>query len=245
MKRTGSIGSWVGPAVISTCRPRERPRRFAPAAMPRHRRDDVGRLRHAAGPKFAASHLAVLGADEGDPVGLELRDVALRRRMRPHPHVHRRGDQHPLVGGEQRRRGEIVGEAVRHLGEKIGGCRRDDDAGRPSATVRYGPSRASSARLNRSWRTGAPLSAAADSGVTKCSAAGVSMAWTVGAAFAQPADQFERLEGRDAAADDQQNAGAVEIGCRPWLRRIPVAPLRLAARCLTARAPAATANERG
>ena len=30
----------------------------------------------------------------------------------------------------------------------------------------------------------------------------------VAAALAQPADEFERLVGRDAAADDQQNAGA-------------------------------------
>ena len=91
-------------------------------------RDDLERLGHAADAGLAAlGHLAGVRADERDAVGCELREVAPRRLVAPHARVHRRREQDRLVGREQHRGGEIVGEAVRHLGHQVGGGRRDDD----------------------------------------------------------------------------------------------------------------------
>ena len=59
-------------------------------------------------------------------VGLELRDIALGRGVLPHAHVHRRRDDDRLVGRQQQRRREIVGDARGHLGEQIGGRRADE-----------------------------------------------------------------------------------------------------------------------
>ena len=69
-------------------------------------------------------------------------------------------------------RGEVVGEAVRHAGEQIGGRRRDDhEIGRARqldmADQRF------VGEAEQSSRTGCPLSAAADSGVTNSRAAAV------------------------------------------------------------------------
>jgi len=56
---------------------------------------------------FAAlGHFAFVRTDRGDPVGDQLREIAARRRMVPHERVHRRGEQYPLVGGDQHGRGE-------------------------------------------------------------------------------------------------------------------------------------------
>ena len=141
MKRTGSIGSCVGPEVTSTCRPASGP------CAPRRRLARSGQRQARSGPPRRASIAATIasgsamrpgpyspqaispssGPTKQHAVRAQLRDIALRRRMQPHPHVHRRGDQHPLVGREQRGRGEIVGEALRHPGQQIGGRRRDDD----------------------------------------------------------------------------------------------------------------------
>ena len=92
------------------------------------RRDDLQRLGHAADAGFAAlRHLAGVRADGDDAVGDELREIALRRRVRPHARVHRRREQDRLVGREQHRGREIVGVAVRHLGHQVGGRGRDHD----------------------------------------------------------------------------------------------------------------------
>ena len=50
--------------------------------------------------------------------------IAPRRRMRPHLRVHGGRQQNLLVGGEQHRGREIVGDALRHLGHAVGGGRR-------------------------------------------------------------------------------------------------------------------------
>ncbi len=73
------------------------------------RRNDFERLRHAARPVFAAGHIAMIGADKQHAVLAQARDVALRCRMQPHAQVHGRCRERPFVGGEQQRRGEIVG----------------------------------------------------------------------------------------------------------------------------------------
>ena len=56
---------------------------------------DLQRLGHAAQPALAGfRHLAFVRADERDAVGDELRQIALRRFVRPHMRVHRRRQQH-------------------------------------------------------------------------------------------------------------------------------------------------------
>jgi hypothetical protein len=55
------------------------------------------------------------------------RDIGMGRGMGPHLQIHRRGHQNRLVGGQQRRRGEIVAQSMRHLGQQIGGRRGHHD----------------------------------------------------------------------------------------------------------------------
>ena len=89
---------------------------------------DLQRLGHAADAALAAlRHLALVGTDDGDAVGDELREIALRRLVRPHQRVHRRRQQDFRLGCQQHGGGKIVCVAVRHLGHQIGGRRRDDD----------------------------------------------------------------------------------------------------------------------
>ena len=61
--------------------------------------DHLG-FRQPAGAIFAAGHLALIRAGEKDAIGPERRNIALGRRVLPHPHVHRRRHQHPRVGGQ-------------------------------------------------------------------------------------------------------------------------------------------------
>ena len=90
--------------------------------------EDVGDFREPSLARLAAlGHLADAGADEGHAVGAELRRVAAGGGMAPHARVHRRGDQHGLVGGEQHGGGEVVGMPAGHLGHEVGGGRGDDD----------------------------------------------------------------------------------------------------------------------
>ena len=102
---------------------------------------DVLRLGQAARAEFAARHLALGRLDHLDAVGLELRDIALRRGVLPHADVHRRRDDDRLVGREQQGRREVVGDARRHLGEQVGGRRADQHEIGRAATAGYGRSR--------------------------------------------------------------------------------------------------------
>ena len=52
--------------------------------------------------------------------------------MGPHPHIHRRRHQHPLVGRKQQGRGQIIGQTIGHLRQKIRRRRGDNhQIGRP------------------------------------------------------------------------------------------------------------------
>ena len=99
-----------------------------PAEQSLERGDDFERLRHAPDPGLAAlRHLARIRSDHRDAVGNKLREIALRRLVRPHRRVHRGRNQDRLVGREQHGAREIVRMAARHLGHEVRGRGRDHD----------------------------------------------------------------------------------------------------------------------
>ena len=86
----------------------------------------LGRLAQAAGaPLPLRSERAGAGVQNGDPARAQDVQVGLRRRVRPHLVVHRRGDEDGAGGGEGGRGDEVVGEAVRELGDRVRRGRRD------------------------------------------------------------------------------------------------------------------------
>ena len=123
MPRTGSIASTVGPAVSSTRLPAST---FGCTDASSAANISSG-FEHAAVADFAAGLVAACGAQDLDSIGAKLRDIALRRRVAPHLPVHRRRDQQRTIAREAQRRQQVVGMAVRELGDEIGRRRRDDD----------------------------------------------------------------------------------------------------------------------
>ena len=91
------------------------------------RGEDLLRLQHAAVAGLAAGLVAGAGPEDDDAVGDELRDVALGGRVGPHLPVHRRRDEQRAFAREAQRRQQVVGVAVRELGEEVGRGGRDDD----------------------------------------------------------------------------------------------------------------------
>ena len=142
--------------------------------------------------------------------------------MLPHAHVHGRHHQDRLVRGEQHGGGKVIGEARIGLGHQIcGGGADDDQIGRAREldmahlgffieVEQFGIGLVAGERGDGKRRdeflSGLGHDAAARN-----------------AATAKFADQLEALIGRDAAADDEENAflfHGLQIGC--W-------------RCLTAK----------
>ena len=184
--------------------PRQRLRRGVEQGF--YRRDDLQRLGHAALAGLAAlGHLAAVGADEMDAVLFKRRAVAARRLVAPHFRVHGRGHQHRLVGRQQHRRGEIIGQAVGKLRHQIGGGGRYDqqvglarqadmaDIMLVLPVEQLGEDMVGGQRADRKRRDELLRRRRHDAAHRS-------------AALAQAADQVERLVGRDAAADDEENA---------------------------------------
>jgi len=167
-------------------------------------RHDVERLGHAARAVFAARHHAVAGADREHAVGREGRPVAARGGVEPHADVHGGGQQHALVGGEQQGRGEVVGEALGHLGHEVRGSGRHHQefgAARQLDMAHLG-------LVGEREQVVVDPAAREARHRQRCDEALGGFRHhgpDLGAALAQPADQVERLIGRDAAPDDQQD----------------------------------------
>ena len=162
------------------------------------------RLRQAAGAVFAASHRAFVGVDHVDAGLPQPADVALRRFVLPHAHVHSGHGHHRLVGRKDQRGRKIVGNAGRHLGEHVGSGRADDDQVGLAAQLDVAhlglvlevPQRGIDLVLaERGERHGGD----------ELLPAFRHHAGHLAAALADQAHQLARLVGRDAAADDQQD----------------------------------------
>jgi len=124
MKRTGSIGSLVGPDVTS---------RRMPVSGPA--------LRNIASTAAAISSGSAMRPTPASPGSASRRCLGRRcecRRMQvapdcawslwpTHPRIHRRRNEDRLVGGKQHGGGEIVGVAACHFGQKIGRRRGNHD----------------------------------------------------------------------------------------------------------------------
>ena len=151
------------------------------------------------------------------PSPREDRAIAQRRGMQPHADVHRGREQDALVGGEQQRRGEVVGEALRHLGHEIGGGGRHEDEvgaarqfdmahlgliGQREQVVVDALARQAGDRQRRDELLGRGRHHGAHRDP----------------ALAQAADEVEGLVGRDAAAHDEQDATARHAARRRRLR---------------------------
>jgi hypothetical protein len=162
-------------------------------------------LGQAAGAELAAGHLAFVGLHHPHPGLAQPLDVARRRGVLPHPHVHRRHREHGLVGGEDQRGGEIVGDPRGHLGEEVGGRRADHhevglaaeldvaDLGFAVGIPQRGVDRVAAERgeAHRGDELRAPVG---------------QHAGHLAAALADQAHELAGLVGGDAAAHDQQDS---------------------------------------
>ena len=137
MPRTGSIASNVGPAVTSTLLAGEQLR------LPQRdeRRVQLRGLEHAAVAGLVARELAAAGAEDGHAVRAQPRHVALRGRVAPHLHVHRRGDEQRAFAREAQRGEQVVGVAVARAWRGNPRTRARRGWRRRRATARCGPSR--------------------------------------------------------------------------------------------------------
>ena len=147
------------------------------------------------------------GSSTVTPRAFRRGDVGLGRGVLPHADVHRRGDHHRLVGGEQQGGGEVVGDARGHLGEEVGGGRADQHQIGGAATAGCGPSRPRPSNPTARCRPGFRPARRGSSAVTKCAPPAVSTGVTSCPALRARADQLGGLVGRDSAADDEEDAG--------------------------------------
>ncbi len=89
--------------------------------------EDLPGLEHPPHTTLAVGMVAFSRAEDAHAVGAQALDVALRRRVLPHLHVHRRRDHERAAARKAKRRKQVVAESVRDFGEEIGRCRRDHD----------------------------------------------------------------------------------------------------------------------
>ncbi len=171
--------------------------------------EDLGGLGHAAGAELAAGHLALVRADHERAVGLNGREIAARRRVVPHAHVHCRREKHALVGGEEEGAGEIVRLPAGELRDQVGGGGRDDDevgAPRELDVAHLG--------LGGEVEEGAarpfPGEGGDCQGSDELRAASGEDRHDPGAGLLQEADELEGLVGGDATTDDEEYPPATQ-----------------------------------
>jgi hypothetical protein len=172
---------------------------------------DFQRLGHAAETGFAAlGHLARVRPDDVHTVAAKLRQIARCRLGGPHLRIHRRRDQDRFVGGEQHGGGEIVGMAARHLRQQIGRRRRDDNEIGVARQTNVADIELA-VRIEQVGENALAAQRAGGERRDEMLRGGGEDTAHLGAAVLQAADQVERFVGGDAAADDEQHAGAVRF----------------------------------
>jgi hypothetical protein len=151
MKRTGSIGSWVGPAVTRARLPASGRAAGARRAMMASKIAAGSAMRP--GPYSPQAISPSSGPTMADAVGDQALDIALHGGVLPHPHVHGRGHQHRLVGGQQHGGGQVARPwpwAALAIRSAVAGATTTRSAERDRAMWSIS---ASSVCENRSWRT--------------------------------------------------------------------------------------------
>ena len=133
MTRISSIGSIVAPTLTTTRRPAKNALAAPSRACARVRnifRAVAAIVSGAAirpAPNSPAGLLPDFGSGDPRAVGDKLRDIAPRRRMRPHCAVHRRGDEQRALRRQNQSRRQIVGKTGRQTSDKIRAGRSDND----------------------------------------------------------------------------------------------------------------------
>ena len=171
MKRTGSIGSRVPPALTTTRRP-ARSRRPAPRAGRRpstasaRRLDDVGRLGQPPGPDVAPGQPALARRHHVHPAPAQGGQVLLDGGVLPHLGVHGRAHHHRRPGGEHGGGEQPVGDPGGVAAEEAGRGRGHHDQvgasgpdgcggwGRPRSTGSAAPAPRPGPRTSPRPRTG-------------------------------------------------------------------------------------------
>ena len=115
-----------------------------------------------------------------------------------------------LVGGEQDGGGEIVGEPMRHLGQKVGGRGRDHDQIGLARQADM-PDLGLVLEVEQIGEGLSSVSTESESGVTNSAPPFVRIARTRRAPLLQAAHELEALIGGDAAADDREDALALHV----------------------------------
>ena len=84
-------------------------------------------LRQAAAAHILAGQHAALGRDDREAVAFQRGDVVLRDGIFQHAGVHGRGDQLRALGGQHHGGEHVVGDAVGHFSDDVGGGRCHQD----------------------------------------------------------------------------------------------------------------------
>ena len=103
---------------FATCKRARRVRYFT-GKFSGHARGNYVGLLHPPGAKLAAGHVSIGRLQNANAVSDQLGKIALRGGVRPHAHIHGRGNHHRLVGCQQGCACQIIGRAMRHARHNI------------------------------------------------------------------------------------------------------------------------------
>ena len=186
------------------------PRKVAVGAerLPHGAEDRFG-LEETAEAHVPAREAALGGAGEADAPFAQQGDVRLRRRVRPHLRVHRRRDEYGRGRGERGERDHVVGHAVRESRDRGGAGGRDQhrSGGASERDVLF---RGLRLRVEHIGDDGAQRQAAKGQRRHELLCGAGENDVDEGARLRELARDVSGLVARDAAADAEDDAGAVQ-----------------------------------
>src|SRR5207245_763289 len=133
----------------------------------------------------------------------------------PHPAVHGRRDQHGPAGGEEDRGQEVVGDALRRLGQEVGGGRRDHDGVR-ALGQRHVLDRVGALGIEEVREHGTAGERAEGEGAYELARVLGQADGGAGAERGELAQEVHRLVGRDGPGDAEDQLFSIE-GCHQAL----------------------------